>query len=294
VKTALVLSGGGARGSYEVGVLSELLPELERRGEAPSIIVGTSVGAFNAAFLAANAHRPAADATRDAVAGYIRAGRARLAAAAAGDIEAVRAVVPLGAVRAGLLPWVLSHDRERLPSWLSTTELAWLGLGATDAGSSLDAFGAPVRPRIGCLCLQFPARRAPDSFTGRLSSGILMGAVPDLNLRLAELLAELHMPAALLPAVLAAATPDVVDRAPFRYPDDLRALDERVRSLGVDDVEQYLALLTTGGPLVPAREALENAVGRGGLSVSGPGDPFGVFVGTHPPGFVFSFKSEAP
>jgi NTE family protein len=65
VKTALVLSGGGARGSYEMGVLAELLPELERRGEAPSVIVGTSVGAFNVAYLAANAHRPAADVVAD-------------------------------------------------------------------------------------------------------------------------------------------------------------------------------------------------------------------------------------
>jgi NTE family protein len=67
VKTALVLSGGGARGAYEMGVLSELLPALEARGEAPTIIVGTSVGAFNAAFLAANAHRPAAEAMVDGV-----------------------------------------------------------------------------------------------------------------------------------------------------------------------------------------------------------------------------------
>jgi NTE family protein len=65
--TALVLSGGGARGAYEMGALSELLPELERRGEAPSIIVGTSVGAFNAAFLAANAHRPAREAVADGI-----------------------------------------------------------------------------------------------------------------------------------------------------------------------------------------------------------------------------------
>jgi NTE family protein len=66
-RTALVLSGGGARGAYEMGVLSELLPELERRGEAPSIIVGTSVGAFNAAFLAANAHRPSRQAVADGI-----------------------------------------------------------------------------------------------------------------------------------------------------------------------------------------------------------------------------------
>lgn len=53
----LVLSGGGVRGAYELGVLSVLAPELQRRGESPRIIVGTSVGALNAAFLAARADR---------------------------------------------------------------------------------------------------------------------------------------------------------------------------------------------------------------------------------------------
>jgi NTE family protein len=38
--------------------LAVLAPELERRGLRPSIVVGTSVGALNAAFLAANAQRP--------------------------------------------------------------------------------------------------------------------------------------------------------------------------------------------------------------------------------------------
>jgi NTE family protein len=66
-RVALVLSGGGARGAYEIGALSELLPELERRGELPTIVVGTSVGAFNAAFYAANAHRPAAETLADGV-----------------------------------------------------------------------------------------------------------------------------------------------------------------------------------------------------------------------------------
>ncbi|MEA2470654.1 MAG: hypothetical protein QOE38_1653 [Thermoleophilaceae bacterium] len=61
-RVAVVLSGGGARGAYEIGVLSELLPELEKRGETPRIVVGTSVGAFNTAFMAANAHRPAEEA----------------------------------------------------------------------------------------------------------------------------------------------------------------------------------------------------------------------------------------
>jgi NTE family protein len=57
-KVALVLAGGGARGAYELGALSVLLPLLEERGERPDIVVGTSVGALNAAFLAATADRP--------------------------------------------------------------------------------------------------------------------------------------------------------------------------------------------------------------------------------------------
>jgi NTE family protein len=61
-RTALVLAGGGARGAYEAGALSLLLPELERRGQRPAVYVGTSVGAINAAVLASTAHLPATDA----------------------------------------------------------------------------------------------------------------------------------------------------------------------------------------------------------------------------------------
>jgi NTE family protein len=54
----LILSGGGARGAYEIGVLSELLPWLGREhAQRPDVIVGTSVGALNAAFIAAKAHQ---------------------------------------------------------------------------------------------------------------------------------------------------------------------------------------------------------------------------------------------
>jgi NTE family protein len=67
MSVALVMSGGGARGAYEIGVLSVLMPELERRGEKPSIIVGTSVGAFNAAFVASRAHRPADEAIEEGI-----------------------------------------------------------------------------------------------------------------------------------------------------------------------------------------------------------------------------------
>jgi NTE family protein len=63
---ALVLAGGGARGAYEIGALAVLLPALERRGERPEVIVGTSVGAINSAFLAATAGEAAADSLEQA------------------------------------------------------------------------------------------------------------------------------------------------------------------------------------------------------------------------------------
>jgi NTE family protein len=55
-KVGLVVAGGGARGAYEAGVLSVLLPVLEERGESPRVIVGTSVGAITTGFLASSAH----------------------------------------------------------------------------------------------------------------------------------------------------------------------------------------------------------------------------------------------
>ena len=58
---ALVLSGGGARGAYEVGVLKYLLGELMPRlgpQARPRIFCGTSVGAINACATAAHFQSP--------------------------------------------------------------------------------------------------------------------------------------------------------------------------------------------------------------------------------------------
>jgi NTE family protein len=60
-RVALVLPGGGARGAYEAGALSVLLPALEERGERVSIVCGTSVGAINAALVGSLADRTGAE-----------------------------------------------------------------------------------------------------------------------------------------------------------------------------------------------------------------------------------------
>jgi NTE family protein len=61
-RVAIVAAGAGARGAYEAGALSVLLPWLEARDERPTAYVGTSAGAINATVLAAYADAPAAEA----------------------------------------------------------------------------------------------------------------------------------------------------------------------------------------------------------------------------------------
>ncbi len=60
-RTAMILSGGGARGAYEVGVLWYVFDECTRiRGAPPKldILCGTSVGAINACYLTAHLADP--------------------------------------------------------------------------------------------------------------------------------------------------------------------------------------------------------------------------------------------
>ena len=55
----LILSGGGARGAYEVGVLEYIFNEFGDIGGKPpavDLISGTSVGAVNGAFVASMIH----------------------------------------------------------------------------------------------------------------------------------------------------------------------------------------------------------------------------------------------
>jgi len=57
-KTGLVLSGGGMRGAYEVGIVAGIMEALDPEpGSGPvfQIFAGTSVGAINATYLASNA-----------------------------------------------------------------------------------------------------------------------------------------------------------------------------------------------------------------------------------------------
>lgn len=115
-RVGLVLAGGGARGAYEAGALSVLLPALEARGERPSVLVGTSVGAINAAYLAAS-HHLGAD---DAVAGLLEHWRATTLSTVVRPI--LRAQLPVHAAR--LLARLFASPGGAPPSLLDPTPIA--------------------------------------------------------------------------------------------------------------------------------------------------------------------------
>jgi hypothetical protein len=199
------------------------------------------------------------DADRDTIVAAIRKGRSRLAAVrTSAEATALADEIRLSPARRSLLAWVVTRDPQRAAVFLSPIELLWLGLETMPGDSArLHAWGAPGEPRLGCLCVQLTARRPWETLAGRWHSGILATGFADLNLRLAELLAELKMPAPLLAPVLASATLDLINHAISRDLDDRRGLVEFVHALPIDRAEQYLALLTTDGPLVPLGESAE-------------------------------------
>jgi NTE family protein len=58
LSTGIVLSGGGARGAYEAGVVAGIMEVLKPKRAPFDVLCGTSVGALNAAYLASHAHVP--------------------------------------------------------------------------------------------------------------------------------------------------------------------------------------------------------------------------------------------
>jgi NTE family protein len=59
---AVVLTGAAARGAFQAGVLAAVIPALEGRGLRPTVFLGTSAGAINAALWGSYAHLPTAQA----------------------------------------------------------------------------------------------------------------------------------------------------------------------------------------------------------------------------------------
>ncbi len=185
----------------------------------------------------------------------LKRGRERVAGLRlAGDADALAQEIHMPAGRRSLFVWTATGSVPRATAALSASEVFAAGLDGAPVPAGLDAWGVSGAPRLGCQCLQMPAPRPLDAFAGRWFSGVLATGFADMNLRLAELLDELRMPGMLLAPVLASATWDFLMNVRINDFDDTAAWVEFASALTVDRVEQYLALLTTDGPLVPFPE----------------------------------------
>lgn len=75
-RVGIVLTGAAARGAFQAGVLSELLPVLHERGLIPRVYLGTSAGAINATLMASYAHLSVPTATENLLEVWARMGQA--------------------------------------------------------------------------------------------------------------------------------------------------------------------------------------------------------------------------
>jgi NTE family protein len=111
-----VLSGGGARGAYEAGAISVLAPVLEARGERPTLFLGTSVGAINAAYMGASQHLSADEQAAGLLARWRQVTKENVIR------PILRHQLPLTALR--YVGRMLSVPGARVPSLLDPTPLA--------------------------------------------------------------------------------------------------------------------------------------------------------------------------
>ncbi len=194
------------------------------------------------------------DASRDGIAAALARGR-EYARTAASDHDARRAFaarVGMSPDRETLWPWMLAHEPHRAGIWVAPRELLHAGLDGEPMPQDWHAWGTSTLAATGCLCTRLAPPVPPEIYAGHVGSSLVAVAVPDLQLRVAEALAHLGMPAMLGRDVLAPAVYDLVNRSPAQDHDDWRALLEHIHGVDTDRVEDYLALFTVEGPLYTA------------------------------------------
>jgi hypothetical protein len=202
------------------------------------------------------------DAESSAVADAIRRGRARINGLSAHPTALfhVLGVAPVGEWRQQLLPWVLEKEPDRILEYFSLADLVRVGEAEATPVPSLDAWGTSGLATEGCLCLRYPGTESWETFAGRIGSALVVARVPDLSLRVAESLANRGLPAQLARAVMAVAVQDVLDHYQPAYSDDWAALVAAVRRIPDGRLDDYIAALTSGGPLIAAgREGSDDA-----------------------------------
>ena len=196
--------------------------------------------------------------SRDGIAAAIRRGRARVAALAsdAGPLDEVTRAAGWSEWRRRALEWEMARGEARPASRFSLLELMWLGLDR-EIPADWDAWGAAALPLTGCVCLEMPRPKAWEDDAG-YAAAVLGTRAADVNLRVAEALADLDLPASLAASLAGYAMQDVLEHARLSRADDWEEFGRAARELPRQRMTDYVAALTAGGPLVPVAKD-ENA-----------------------------------
>ena len=185
-----------------------------------------------------------------AIAEAVARGRRRVDALSGGhgDVNALAREISMDGWRRRALHWNIDHAPQSVESLFSMTDFLYLGGGR---GLDLDAWGMSAMNVTGCLCTQLAAPGLWTALVGRLQPVVLAAAVADVNLRVAVALAELHLPAQIARALLAIAVQDFVDAIQMVHIDDWLARVRTAQGLTRERIEDYLAVVTVDGPLLP-------------------------------------------
>ena len=192
------------------------------------------------------------DATLRAIGAAVERGRARVKAAASDPAarDALAASAAMSHIRRQLLTWTADHAPAQMERLFSLSEMVWLGADtAASDRDGLDAWGMSFEAMTGCFCLRFPPAGSWDATAGRPSTSQLGWAAPDVNVRVAALLSDAGVPAALFPGVMTMAMQDYIDTVPAAYTEDWQAISAHAWAITRERVEDYVSALVVNGPV---------------------------------------------
>ena len=181
----------------------------------------------------------------------VERGRARVKGAAsdASTRDALAAHASMSHIRRQLLSWTADHAPGQLEHLFSPSEMFWLGTDTALDRDAIDSWGMSFEAMTGCFCLRLPPAGSWDAIAGRQSTNQLAWAAPDVNIRVAGLLSEAGVPAALFPGVMSMAMQDYLDTVLAVYADDWQAISAHAWAITRERIEDYVSALVANGPV---------------------------------------------
>jgi hypothetical protein len=152
--------------------------------------------------------------------------------------------------RRALVAWAIANEPGSVETLLSLGEFVLLGQLPGVAQAFPDSWGTSGRAYDGRWNLRYPASMPFGLLSGRKGGSLTLALVPDVVLSIAVAMHERQVPAVLTRAVLECAAQDVIEETPLQYFDDWLTLIGQARKVS-DRLDEYLASLTAGGPLMP-------------------------------------------